>query len=129
MAVERSGVNASRWASRNMDDAGTSIFQWRKRDGGPSRSGYNSCPCDRKERCRSVRRDPGAGIALGAGDLFVRHLLGDLAAKRDRIAPALERRQVEPLMRSDEVDQAGAAARPIKSALEQQIRDRGRRNR
>lgn len=33
-----------------------------------------------KERHRSMRRDPGAGLALGAGDLIVRHLLGDLAA-------------------------------------------------
>src|ERR1700741_2997308 len=76
-----------------------------------------------------MRAHPGAGLALSAGDLPVRHLLGDLATQCDRICAAFERRQVEPFVRGDEIDEARAAARPIEPALEQEIRDRGLRNR
>lgn len=75
---------------------------------------------------KSVRRHPGAGFALGDRDLDIGHLLGDFAAVRDRVGTSLERRQVEPFVRRDEVDHAGAAARPVHATFEQHVLDRGR---
>src|SRR5215471_11867500 len=54
--------------------------------------------------CRSVRLQPRARGALGLSDLRFRHLLRDLAAQPDCLRIALQRGQVEPLVRSDEVD-------------------------
>ena len=55
-----------------------------------------------------------------------RHQLGDLAAQRDRVGAALQRGEIEPFVRGDQIDHAGTAARPVKPALEQHVRDRGR---
>src|SRR5437868_2005580 len=76
-----------------------------------------------------VRRHPGARLAERGGDFALAHLLGDLAAERDRVRAALERGQVEPFVRGDEIDDAGTAACPVKPALEQNVLDRGLRDR
>jgi hypothetical protein len=66
---------------------------------------------------------------LGGGNLAIRHHLGDFASQGDRVDAAFPRRQIEPFMRSDEIDDAGASARPIQTALEQDVGDRGCRHR
>ena len=76
-----------------------------------------------------MRADPGAGFALGGGDLDVAHQLGNLAAERNRVRAALQRGKIESFMRRNQVDDAGTAARPVKAALEQRVRDRGFRHR
>src|SRR5689334_20959916 len=77
----------------------------------------------------SMRRHPGARLAKRDGDFVLAHLLGDLAAKRDRIRPALQRSKIEPFVGGDEIDDAGTAARPVKPPLEQHVLDRGCRDR
>src|SRR3954451_19175176 len=77
----------------------------------------------------SVRRHPGARFAERGGDFALTHLLGDLAAERDRIRAALQRGKIEPFVRGDEIDDAGTAARPVKPALEQHVLDRALRDR
>ncbi|GCC46523.1 hypothetical protein chiPu_0030359, partial [Chiloscyllium punctatum] len=93
-----------------------------------ARSGYRFARRKRAKR-NLMRRHPGAGFALGSRDLDIGHLLGDFAAVRDRVGTSLERRQVEPFVRRDEVDHAGTAARPIHAALEQHVLDCSRSNR
>jgi len=74
----------------------------------------------------SVSRDPRPRLALRGRDLGVRHLPGDFLAQRHGVLAALQRGEVEPFMCGDEVDEAGAAARPIDPALEQHVRQRAR---
>jgi hypothetical protein len=66
---------------------------------------------------------PGPGFALGHGDLDLRHHLGDLSAVRNGIDAAFHGGEVEPFMRGDQVDDAGAPARPVQAALEQHVGD------
>src|SRR5205814_7400625 len=73
---------------------------------------------------RSVGGDPRPRLALRGRDLDVRHLPGDFLAQRHGVLAALQRGEVEPFMRGDEIDQAGASARPIDTALEQHVRQR-----
>ena len=73
-----------------------------------------------------VRGDPGSRLTLRGRDLGVRHLLGNLLAVRDCILAALHRREVEPFMRGNEIDEAGTAAGPIHATLEQHVRQRAR---
>src|SRR5690348_1036395 len=61
-----------------------------------------------------VRGHPGTRLALCRGDLDLRHLLGDLAAHGDRVSAPFQRCKIEPFVCSDEIDDAGTAARPIK---------------
>src|SRR5579859_5152386 len=86
-------------------------------------------PARRPPIRRSMRRHPVAGFALGGCDFRIRHQFGNLAAHRDGVAAPLEGSEVKPLMRSDQIDDAGASARPVKPALEQHIRNGGRRHR
>src|ERR1700751_3428950 len=72
---------------------------------------------------------PGARFAERGGDFALAHLLGDLAAQRNRVRAALQRSEIEPFMGGDEIDDAGTAARPVKPALEQHVLDRGLRER
>src|SRR6185437_316651 len=52
---------------------------------------------------RLMRGHPGARFALGGGDLGIRHLLGDLAAHGSGIDAALQRGEIEPFMRGDQI--------------------------
>lgn len=69
-----------------------------------------------------VRGDPRSRITLRSGDLALRHLAGHFLAQRDGVLAALERSEIEPFVRGDEVDQTRAAARPINPTLEQNVR-------
>ena len=73
-----------------------------------------------------MRGHPGARFALCGGDFGVRHHRGDFAAHGDRIRASLQRGEVEPFVGRDEVHHAGTAARPLKAALEQHVRNRRR---
>lgn len=71
-----------------------------------------------------MRRHPGAGFALGGGDFDFRHHLGDLAAHLNGIGAAFHGGEIEPLVRGDQIDDAGPAARPIQATLKQHVRER-----
>ncbi|QNP45954.1 hypothetical protein H9L14_01255 [Sphingomonas sediminicola] len=58
-----------------------------------------------------VRAEPGTRLALGLGDLASSHLDGDLGAALLPASAAIESREVEPLVRFDEVDRD--APRPV----------------
>src|SRR5690349_15998659 len=60
--------------------------------------------------------EPGAGLALGLGDLPGAHFLGDVGPAFLRLQAAVERGEVEPRVRFDEVDVDAAAARRISDA-------------
>ena len=70
-------------------------------------------------RRRGARQDvgePGAGLALGLGDLARGHVLGDVGPAFLRHDAAVQGREVEPFVRFDEVDLDAAAAGRISDA-------------
>ena len=71
-----------------------------------------------------MRRDPGPGFALRHGDLDFGHQLRHFPSQLNGVGTALQGRKVEPLVRGDEIDDAGASARPIQATLEQNVGDR-----
>ena len=83
-----------------------------------SRSGSGR---DCRRQRRFVAAQPGARRALGGGDLDVGHLIGDLAPQPNRLAVAFHRREIEPLMRGNEIDRRIATDRVHHSELEQHI--------
>ncbi|ANW01784.1 hypothetical protein LMTR13_18035 [Bradyrhizobium icense] len=87
-------------------------------------------PCQRRTAgvtpATSMRRHPGTRLALCGRDFRIRHHRGDLAAHRDCIGASLQRGEIEPFVGRDEIHHAGTAARPVKAALEQHVRNRGR---
>jgi hypothetical protein len=57
--------------------------------------------------------EPGACLALCLGDLACAHFLGDLGAPVLRLAAAAQRREVEPFMRLDQIDDRVSRSRRI----------------
>jgi len=55
------------------------------------------------------------------GDLDIRHLIGDFAPQPDRIDIALHRREIEPLVRRNEIDRRVAPDRIHHSEFEQHV--------
>src|SRR3954470_7257936 len=60
--------------------------------------------------------EPGAGLALGLGDLPRAHFLGDLGAAGLAFEAAVQGGEVEPFMRLDEVDLHAMGAGGISDA-------------
>src|SRR5262249_52031877 len=68
--------------------------------------------------CALVRDDPLARGALRRRDLRRGHLRGDLPAQPDGILVAAHGREVEPLVRSDEIDGDRSPGRAVDAELE-----------
>src|SRR5437764_14070610 len=70
--------------------------------------------------------EPGTRRALRLRDLNRRHLLGDLPAQANSLAVAAHSREIEPLVRGDEIDRNGASDRIHHAKLEEAVRADGR---
>ena len=70
--------------------------------------------------CR-IAAQPIARRALRGRDLDVGHLIGDFAPQPYRVAIALHRREIKPLMCGDEIDRRVAADRIHHSEFEQHV--------
>ena len=69
--------------------------------------------------------EPVARRALGAADLGVGHLLGDFAAQPRRVDVPAHGRDVEPLVRLDQIDRHARAGRIVHAERKAACRIRG----
>src|SRR5271169_3380104 len=79
-------------------------------------------PSGRDRRCRrGTSFEPIARRALSGGNLALRHLFGDLSPQPYRFQVALYCRQIEPLVRGDEIDRHIAADRIHHAEFEEHV--------
>ena len=78
------------------------------------------CRGDAASRVAAAGRTRGRG-ALGGGNLDIRHLVSDFAPQPDRVDVSLHRREIEPLVRSDEIDRRVAPDRIHHPEFEQHV--------